>query len=137
MELDSLQSTMAYTKFSQCVVSSSVTVSNGWRSPTSGYPNCPLCLAHNNYYLLKKTHCLLDLSTSFKKAISIQTKIPSQVKVKVMLRLTVSPVSTSWCRVHSGTCDQIFITFCLKVSVLSLCGALSDDKSGLSLVSSI
>jgi hypothetical protein len=30
------------------------------------------------------------------------------VKVKVMLRLTVSQsVSMSWCHVHSGTCGQI------------------------------
>jgi hypothetical protein len=31
-----------------------------------------------------------------------------KVKVKVMLRLTVSQsISMSWCQVHSGTCDQI------------------------------
>jgi hypothetical protein len=51
-----------------------------------------------------------------------------------MLRLTVSQsVSMSWCQVHSGTCDQIL--FCLKVSVLSLWGALFDKRSGLSPVS--
>jgi hypothetical protein len=51
-----------------------------------------------------------------------------------MLRLTVSQsVSMSWCQVHSGTCDQIL--FCLKVAVLSLWGALSDERSGLSPVS--
>jgi hypothetical protein len=32
-------------------------------------------------------------------------------KVKVMLWLTVSqPVSMSWCRIHSGTCDQILFS---------------------------
>jgi hypothetical protein len=39
----------------------------------------------------------------------------------------------SWCRVHSGTCDQIL--FCLKFAVLFLSGALSDERSGLSPVS--
>jgi hypothetical protein len=39
----------------------------------------------------------------------------------------------SWCQVYFGTCGQIL--FCLKVPVLSLWGALSDERSGLSPVS--
>jgi hypothetical protein len=39
-------------------------------------------------------------------------------------------VSMPWFRVHSGTCD-----FCLKVAVLSLWGALSDERLSLSFVS--
>jgi hypothetical protein len=41
----------------------------------------------------------------------------------------------SWCLIHSGTCDQIFIIFGLIVAVLSLWGALSDETSDLSRVS--
>jgi hypothetical protein len=41
-------------------------------------------------------------------------------------------VSMSWCRAQSGTFDQRF--FFLKVSVLSFGGALSDERSGLSLL---
>jgi hypothetical protein len=37
-------------------------------------------------------------------------------------------VSMSWCQIHSGTCDQILFSVCLW-------GALSDEKSSLSLVS--
>jgi hypothetical protein len=42
-------------------------------------------------------------------------------------------VGMYWCQVHSGTCGQIL--FCLQVAVLSLRGALSDKRSGLSPVS--
>jgi hypothetical protein len=41
-------------------------------------------------------------------------------------------VSMSRCRVHSGTCDQPDIIFCLKVAVLSLWGAHSDERTGMS-----
>jgi hypothetical protein len=41
-------------------------------------------------------------------------------------------VSVPLCRARSGTCDQIFF---LKVDVLFMWDALSDEKSGLSFVS--
>jgi hypothetical protein len=45
----------------------------------------------------------------------------------------------SWCLAHSGTCEQILLSvgrflsegFCLKVAVLFLWGALSDERTGL------
>jgi hypothetical protein len=42
-------------------------------------------------------------------------------------------VRTSWCRTHCATCDQTLIG--LKFAVLSLCSLLSEERSGLSLVS--
>jgi hypothetical protein len=46
-------------------------------------------------------------------------------------------VSTSWCRAHFGTSDQSLLLkkrTSLEVSVLSVGGALSDERSGLSFV---
>jgi hypothetical protein len=43
-------------------------------------------------------------------------------------------VSMFWCRARYGTCDQIFSPL-FKVAVLSLWGALSDERSGVSFVS--
>jgi hypothetical protein len=40
----------------------------------------------------------------------------------------------SWCRAHSGTCDQILLLVercCLKIEVLCLWGYLSDKRTGL------
>jgi hypothetical protein len=51
-----------------------------------------------------------------------------QVKVKAMLRLTVLVSSSLW-----NLCPDII--FCVKVAVLSLWGALYDERSGLSPVS--
>jgi hypothetical protein len=48
-------------------------------------------------------------------------------------------VSTSWCRAHSGTYDQMLFSFRSLMSevfcLVSFLGALSDEKSGLSFVS--
>jgi hypothetical protein len=55
------------------------------------------------------------------------------IVVKVMLRLTVSQ---SVCLGVKFTLELVTrIIFCLKVAGLFLCGALSDERSGLSLVS--
>jgi hypothetical protein len=43
-------------------------------------------------------------------------------------------VSTSWCRAHSGTYDQMLFSFRSFLSCLFF-GALSDEGSGLSFVS--
>jgi hypothetical protein len=54
-------------------------------------------------------------------------------EVEVTLQLTVGQsVSMSRYRAHSGVCDQILLSarrFFLKIAVLSLWGALSDEKS--------
>jgi hypothetical protein len=42
--------------------------------------------------------------------------------------------STSWCRTPSGSHDQIFV-YCWTITVVSLWGALSDERSGLLIVS--
>jgi hypothetical protein len=63
-----------------------------------------------------------------------------EVCCEVLSRVTADgrSVSTSRCRAHSGTCDQIlyFLSdgYDLKVAVLSLWDALSDERSGLSFV---
>jgi hypothetical protein len=54
------------------------------------------------------------------------------VKVKVTLRLTASQ-SVSWCQTPSGAHDQILDSVWLLMS-LSLWGALSDERTGLSFV---
>jgi hypothetical protein len=59
-----------------------------------------------------------------------------QVKVKVTLQLTVSVIMSRY-PAHSGTCDQILLSFrrfFLKFAVLSLWDALYDERSGLSFV---
>jgi hypothetical protein len=57
-----------------------------------------------------------------------------KVKVKVMLRLTVSQsVSMSWCQVHCGTCDQI-VCFVWKL-LCCLCGAPSLTRGRVCLLS--
>jgi predicted 2-oxoglutarate/Fe(II)-dependent dioxygenase YbiX len=45
--------------------------------------------------------------------------------------------SLSWCRSHSGTCNHRFFLLFLKVAVLSLWGALSDERSGLSFINTV
>jgi hypothetical protein len=47
-------------------------------------------------------------------------------------------VNMSWCRAHSGLVIRHYFPsegFCQKISFLSLWGALSDERSGLSFVS--
>jgi hypothetical protein len=74
------------------------------------------------------------------------------IKVKVTLRLAISQsslsrnqsqshiatgcqsVSKSWCRVPSGTHDQVFSYYYVTVTVLFLWCALCDEKTGLSFV---
>jgi hypothetical protein len=54
------------------------------------------------------------------------------VRVRDTLQLTVGqPVGLSWCRAPSGAHDQMLIYF-LKVTVSSIWGAFSDERSGLS-----
>jgi hypothetical protein len=46
-------------------------------------------------------------------------------------------VSMSWCRAHSGLVTRHYFPsegFCQKIASLSLWGALSDERSGLSFV---
>jgi hypothetical protein len=64
-------------------------------------------------------------------------KFWEKLRVRVTLQLAVSQsVGVSWCRAPSGAHDQIFIyLFFVKVAVLSIWGALSDERSGLSLIS--
>jgi hypothetical protein len=55
-------------------------------------------------------------------------------RVRVTLQLTVSQsVCLSWCRSPARALDQI--SSCLKVTVMSMWGALCDERSGLSFVS--
>jgi hypothetical protein len=58
-----------------------------------------------------------------------------KVKVKVILRPTVSRPDSLGTKHPFGAYDQIFIT-CVTVTVLFLWGALSDERSGLSFISS-
>jgi hypothetical protein len=65
---------------------------------------------------------ILDLGTQVK------------VKVKVTLQLMISQsVCLSWCRAPSGDHDQIFLLV-WKLTVLSVWGAFSDDRTSLSFV---
>jgi hypothetical protein len=54
-------------------------------------------------------------------------------KIKVMLRLKVSQSVSQYVLVSRNLCPDIIL--CLKVAVLSLWGALSDERSDLSPVS--
>jgi hypothetical protein len=55
-----------------------------------------------------------------------------KVKVKVMLRLTVTQSVSQYVLVSSSLWHLLpDIIFCLKVAVSSLWGALSDERSGL------
>jgi hypothetical protein len=101
------------------------------------------CVSHHNYlppYIL----CLLQVETTpspcfpcswpFPKYISVSSPT-SQSQSHSQSHITTDgrSDSLSWCRARSATCDQIF--FSLKAAVLSLLGALSDERSGLSFVS--
>jgi hypothetical protein len=59
--------------------------------------------------------------------------VESHVKVKVTLRLTDSHSVSLGVEPSSGALDQIFF-YCLTFALLLLCGALSDERTGLSFV---
>jgi hypothetical protein len=64
---------------------------------------------------------------------------PRDLQSRVTLRLTVGQsVSMSWCRTNSELVTRHYFSsegFCWKIAFLSVWGALSDEKSGLSFVS--
>jgi hypothetical protein len=80
-------------------------------------------------------HVYYDTWTRIKVVLYTSSSIV-EVKVKVMLRLTVSQSVSQYVLVSSSLWNLWpDIIFCLKVAVLSLWSALSDERSGLSPVS--
>jgi hypothetical protein len=65
---------------------------------------------------------------------SVEVASSSKSESKLKLLYDWQSVSMFRSRAHSGTCDQNYFLsegFCLKVAVVSLWGALSDEKTGL------
>jgi hypothetical protein len=90
------------------------------------------------FVLLKITN-LLDFHLNYRMSmtnlcmyVSAYTKVKVKVRVEVRLR-HVQSVNMCGCQVHSGTCDRIL--FSVWKLLCCLCGALSDERSGLPPVS--
>jgi hypothetical protein len=110
---------------SRCLVAAS----NGERSPSSGLPNCPrphlTATGHSDWNV-----AVLELTHQSNPSLKLLTQ------VKVTLQLTFSQLVCLGVEPHLGLMTRYFFyLFFVKVAVLSIWGALSDERTGLSFVS--
>jgi hypothetical protein len=130
-----------------------VTASNGRRFTSSGFPKCLRASAtgilgeHFNNYHFPENRSRLHLYTSLKKAVSSQIWLmwthskPKQTAVQSRSRSYFTTddqsVSQSLCLGVEPTLELVaryyFLSerWCLKIAVLSLWSALSDERTGL------
>jgi hypothetical protein len=89
----------------------------------------------------------VTLTTAVRVRVTLTTAVKVRVRVTLITAVRVSQsqsyfaidslsVSTSWCRAHSGTYDQMLFSFRRLMSevccLVSFLGALSDERSDLS-----
>jgi hypothetical protein len=97
--LHTLQITTTQTKSSQSATSSStrclVAASNGGRTLSSGFPNCPRPQLHISHFSLLTSVLSIDLTTPHVKVILLKIKVPLRLTVyRQSIRLGVKPFET-------------------------------------------